>query len=123
VERRRRLLVAEDSVTTRTLVKSILEAESFEVTVAADGLEAWHVLQDKGADLVVSDIDMPRMDGFTLTEAIRGSKRLREIPIVLVTALESDKDKERGMNAGADAYLVKSAFDQRVLLETIRQLL
>ena len=122
-ERRRRLLVAEDSVTTRTLVKSILEAENFEVAVAADGLEAWHVLQDQEVDLVVSDIDMPRMDGFTLTEAIRSSKRLREVPIVLVTALESDKDKERGMNAGADAYLVKSAFDQRVLLETIRQLL
>jgi two-component system chemotaxis sensor kinase CheA len=122
-ERRRRLLVAEDSVTTRTLVKSILEAENFEVTVAVDGLEAWHLLQDQGADLVVSDIDMPRMDGFTLTEAIRGSKRLRDVPIVLVTALESDKDKERGLSVGADAYLLKSAFDQRVLLETIRQLL
>ncbi len=110
-------------MTTRTLVKSILEAENFEVTVAVDGLEAWHLLQDQGADLVVSDIDMPRMDGFTLTEAIRGSKRLRDVPIVLVTALESDKDKERGLSVGADAYLLKSAFDQRVLLETIRQLL
>ncbi len=122
-ERRKRLLVAEDSVTTRTLVKSILEAEGFDVAAAADGLEAWHVLQDQGADLVVSDVDMPRMDGFSLAEAIRGSKRLREIPIVLVTALESDKDKERGLSVGADAYLLKSAFDQRVLLETIRQLL
>jgi two-component system chemotaxis sensor kinase CheA len=122
-ERRKRLLVAEDSVTTRTLVKSILEASGYDVTAAADGLEAWHVLQDQGADLVVSDVDMPRMDGFTLAEAIRGSKRLREIPIVLVTALESEKDKERGLSVGADAYLLKSAFDQRVLLETIRQLL
>lgn len=122
-EQRRRLLVAEDSVTTRTLVKTILEGEGFEVAAAADGLEAWHLLQDRGADLVVSDIDMPRMDGFTLAEAIRGSKRLRDVPIVLVTALESDKDKERGMKVGADAYLLKSAFDQRVLLETIRQLL
>ena len=122
-ERRKRLLVAEDSVTTRTLVKSILEASGYDVAAAADGLEAWHVLQDQGADLVVSDIDMPHMDGFSLAEAIRGSKRLRQIPIVLVTALESDKDKERGLSVGADAYLVKSAFDQRVLLETIRQLL
>lgn len=122
-ERRGRLLVAEDSVTTRTLVKSILEAEGYDVTEAADGLDAWHLLQDKGADLVVSDIDMPRMDGFSLAEAIRGSKRLRDVPIVLVTALASEKDKERGLSVGADAYLLKSAFDQRLLLETIRQLL
>ena len=66
---------------------------------------------------------MPRMDGFSLAEAIRGSKRLRDLPIVLVTALDSERDKERGLAVGADAYLVKSAFDQRLLLETIGQLL
>ncbi|MEW6368586.1 MAG: response regulator [Acidobacteriota bacterium] len=120
---RKQLLVVEDSVTTRSLEKSILEASGYDVLVAADGAEAWQILQEKGADLVVADIEMPRMDGFALTEAIRGSKRFRDLPVVLVTALESDKDKARGIEVGADAYLLKSAFDQRDLLRTIAQLL
>jgi two-component system chemotaxis sensor kinase CheA len=122
-EDRRRLLVADDSVTTRSLEKSILEAAGYEVTAAVDGGEAWQLLQEKGADLVVADVEMPRMDGFALCEAIRGSKRFRELPVVLVTARESDRDKARGLEAGADAYLPKSTFDQRQLLETIAQLL
>lgn len=122
-ESRARLLVADDSVTTRSLLKSILEAAGFEVAAAADGAQAWDLLQEKGADLVVSDVDMPRMDGVALTEAIRASKRFRELPVVLVTALESERDRARGVEAGADAYLPKSAFDQRNLLETIAQLL
>jgi two-component system, chemotaxis family, sensor kinase CheA len=122
-EARRRLLLVEDSVTTRALEKSILEAAGFEVLIAANGEDAWHILQAQGADLVVTDVEMPRMDGFALTEAIRGSKRFREMPVILVTALESDKDKARGIEVGADAYLLKSGFNQQRLLETIGQLL
>jgi two-component system chemotaxis sensor kinase CheA len=118
----KRLVVVDDSVTTRTLEKSILEAAGYDVLVAVDGVEAWQLLQDKGADLVVADVEMPRMDGFALCETIRGSRRYRDLPVVLVTALASDKDKARGLEAGADAYLVKSAFDQRQLLETIARL-
>ena len=120
--KKRRLLVVDDSVTTRSLEKSILEAAGFEVLTAADGAEAWLVLQEKGADLVVSDVEMPRLDGFGLTEVIRGSKRFRELPAVLVTALETEKDKARGLEVGADAYLPKSTFDQTALLEAIKQL-
>jgi two-component system chemotaxis sensor kinase CheA len=120
---RRRLLLVEDSVTTRALEKSILEAAGFEVLAAANGEDAWHILQAQGADLVVTDVEMPRMDGFALTEAIRGSKRFRELPVILVTALESDQDKARGIEVGADAYLLKSGFNQQRLLETIGQLL
>ncbi|MBI2840451.1 MAG: response regulator [Acidobacteria bacterium] len=119
---RKLLLVVDDSVTTRSLEKSILEASGYDVLAAADGAEAWEILQERGADMVVSDIEMPRMDGFVLTEAIRGSKRFRDLPVVLVTALESEKDKARGIEVGADAYLLKSAFDQRDLLQTIAQL-
>ncbi|MGH7821770.1 MAG: response regulator, partial [Candidatus Binatia bacterium] len=122
-EARKRLLLVDDSVTTRSLEKSILEAAGYEVVVAADGAEAWRLIQEKGVDLVVADVEMPRMDGFALTEAIRASKRVGDLPVVLVTALESDKDKARGLEVGADAYLLKSAFDQRQLLETIAQLL
>lgn len=120
---RKRLLVVDDSVTTRTLVKSILEASGFDVLVATDGADAWQILQEKGADLVVADVDMPRMDGLALTETIRSSKRFRDLPVILVTALESEKDKARGIEVGADAYLLKSAFDQRDLLQTIAQFL
>ena len=122
-ERRKRLLLAEDSVTTRALERSILEAAGYEVTAVADGAEAWEELQVRGADLVVADVEMPRLDGIALTETIRASKRFRDLPVILVTAMESDRDKGRGNEAGADAYILKSTFDQRVLLETIGQLL
>src|SRR5262249_36880127 len=122
-EARKRVLLVDDSVTTRALEKSILEAAGYEVATAADGTAAWQVLQEHGADVIVSDVDMPGMDGVALTEAVRGSKRFRGLPVVLVTARGSDQDRTRGLEAGANAYLVKSAFDQKNLLETIAQLL
>jgi two-component system chemotaxis sensor kinase CheA len=121
--RKPRLLVVDDSVTTRTLEQSILEAAGYDVTVAADGVVAWGLLQERSFDLVVSDVDMPRMDGFELTEAIRGARALAELPVILVTARATEDDKARGLTAGANAYLVKSSFDQTKLLETITRLL
>jgi two-component system chemotaxis sensor kinase CheA len=118
-----RLLVAEDSMTTRMLMKSILEAHGYDVVLAVDGDDAWRKLQELPCDLLISDVDMPGRNGFDLTEAVRASPRLRSLPVVLLTARDSDEDKARGVRARADAYLVKSAFDQRHLLETIGQLL
>jgi two-component system, chemotaxis family, sensor kinase CheA len=120
---KKRILVVDDSLTTRALEKSILEAAGYDVTAVADGAVAWQTLQERGADLVVSDVDMPRMDGFALTEAVRGSERFRDLPVVLVTARETEADRTRGVEVRADAYLGKSAFDQKNLLETIAQLL
>ncbi|OJH41291.1 hybrid sensor histidine kinase/response regulator [Cystobacter ferrugineus] len=120
---RRRVLLADDSMTTRALEQSILEAAGYEVLVCSDGQEAWERLQTEGADALVSDVEMPRMDGFTLTEAVRNSPRFGRLPVVLVTARSSPEDKTRGLQVGASAYLVKSAFDQSHLLETLRQLL
>jgi two-component system chemotaxis sensor kinase CheA len=120
---KKRILLADDSVTTRSLERAILEAAGYEVFTAVDGEEAWRLLLERGADLVVSDVDMPRMDGFSLCEAVRASKRFRDLPLVLVTALESAADKARGAEAGADAYIVKSSFDRRGLLETVGALL
>ncbi len=118
---RKRVLLVEDSVTTRMLMRNILEAAGYAVEAASDGLQAWQILEDTGADLVVSDVDMPRMDGFALTETIRQSSRFRDLPVVLVTARDSDADRLRGMQAGANAYLVKTAFDQRNLIEAVAQ--
>jgi two-component system chemotaxis sensor kinase CheA len=91
--------------------------------VAADGAEALSVLRSQPIDLVVSDIEMPRVDGFALTTEIRRDERLRQIPVVLVTSLEAREHRERGVAVGADAYIVKSRFDQNQLLETISRLL
>ena len=120
---RQRIVLAEDSPTTRALEQSLLEAAGYEVVACADGAEAWERLQRIGADALVSDLEMPRMDGFELTEAVRASPRFSRLPVVLVTARARPEDKARGLQAGASAYLVKSAFDQTNLLETLRRLL
>ena len=123
VKTRTRLLVVDDSVTTRTLMKSILETANYNVTAAVDGQHAWECMQNDSFDLVVSDVEMPRMDGFELTSSIRGVATFNELPVILVTARGTDEDKARGIQVGANAYLVKSSFDQRNLLETIEQLI
>ncbi|CAB1369454.1 hybrid sensor histidine kinase/response regulator [Denitratisoma oestradiolicum] len=123
VEERKSLLVAEDSITSRMLLKGILEAAGYQVRTAVDGLDAYTQLRTEPADLLVSDVDMPRMSGFDLTARIRADKTLADLPVVLVTALESREDKERGAEAGANAYIVKSSFDQSNLLAVIRRLL
>ncbi len=120
---RHRILLADDSLTTRALEQSLLEAAGYEVLACADGQEAWERLQAHGADALVSDVEMPRMDGFALTEAVRGSPRFGRLPIVLVTARDKPEDKARGLRAGASAYVVKSAFDQSHLLDALGQLL
>lgn len=120
---RRRVLVADDSITTRTLEQSVLEAAGYRVALAFDGMNAWEQLERDGADVLVADVEMPRMDGFALCRRIRASAALARLPIVLVTGLASDADRARGLEAGADAYLVKSSFDQAGLLETLHQLI
>jgi len=124
--RRWRVLLADDSITTRTLEKHILENAGYEVFTAADGQEAWELIRssEEGlVDLVVSDINMPRMDGFVLTQSVKGNSQYAHVPIILVTSLDSPQDRLHGMEAGADAYIVKSTFDQRELLETIERLI
>ena len=118
-----RVLVVEDSVTARILLKNILETAGYEVRTAVDGIDAYALLKSEPFDLVVSDVDMPRMNGLDLTARIRADKKLAELPVVLVTALNSPADRERGIDAGANAYIVKSSFDQSNLLEVIGRLI
>jgi len=122
-DQRRRILVVDDSITTRTLEKNILEAAGYAVEVAINGQEALEVVKTKGIpDLMVVDIVMPLMNGFELTEKVKNDPQLSHIPIILVTSLDSPEDKVRGIEVGAEAYIVKSHFDQNNLLETIEQL-
>ncbi len=120
---KRSILVAEDSITSRMLLKEILESAGYAVSTAIDGEDAFSTLQKSNFDLVVSDVEMPRMNGFALTSRIRGDDRYTQLPVVLVTGLESQADRERGIDAGANAYVVKGSFDQSNLLETIRRLI
>jgi two-component system chemotaxis sensor kinase CheA len=118
----KRILVAEDSITSRMLLKGILEGAGFVVRTAVDGVDAFTALREEPFDLIVSDVEMPRMNGFDLAGRIRADKRLKELPVVLVSALESREQRERGIDAGANAYIVKSSFDQSNLLEAVRRL-
>lgn len=120
----RRILIVDDSITTRTLEKNILEAAGYTVQLAVDGQEALSTIATGGVpDLIVSDLVMPRMDGFELTQRIKDDPNMASVPVILVTSLDSPKDKARGIEIGADAYIVKSSFDQNNLLETIEQLI
>ncbi|HBA27278.1 MAG TPA: hybrid sensor histidine kinase/response regulator, partial [Nitrospinae bacterium] len=93
-----------------------------DVVTAIDGQDAILKLHEKNFDVIVSDVQMPNMDGLELTEKIKQDNRYSKIPVILVTAMESDEDKKRGMQVGADAYIVKSSFDQSNLLTTIKRL-
>lgn len=120
----KRILVVDDSITTRTLEKHILEAEGFIVQVATDGQEALSVIATSGLpDLLISDINMPRIDGFELTSRIKSDPRTSSLPVFLVSSLDSSEDKAHGIQVGADAYIVKSQFDQTNLLELIQQII
>ncbi|MBW2557907.1 MAG: response regulator [Deltaproteobacteria bacterium] len=119
---RKTVLVVEDSITSRMLLKNILETSGYLVKTAVDGIDGISQLKTEEFDAVVSDVDMPRMNGFNLTEKIRGDKKLARLPVVLVTALGSREDRERGIDVGANAYIVKNSFDQSNLLETLRRL-
>jgi two-component system chemotaxis sensor kinase CheA len=117
------VLVVEDSITARTLLKNILEGAGYLVRTAVDGIDALTMLKSEAVDLVVSDVDMPRLNGFELTGRIRGSREFADLPVVLVTSLDSREDRERGIDVGANAYIVKSSFDQSNLLTVVRQLI
>lgn len=120
--REKHVLVVEDSITARGLIKGILELAGYRVSTAVDGVDGYTQLRGGAFDIVVSDVEMPRMNGFDLTAKIRGDEKLSHLPVILVTALESREDRERGIDVGADAYIVKRSFEQSNLLEVMQRL-
>jgi two-component system chemotaxis sensor kinase CheA len=117
------ILVVDDSIATRTLEKTLLESAGFRVLTATDGYKALDILGTRQVELVISDIQMPNMDGIELTHAIKARPTLSHLPVVLVTSMGSSTDKARGMDAGADAYVVKKELTQAELIDTINQLI
>lgn len=117
------VLLVEDSIATRTQEKRILEAAGYEVVTAVDGLDGFNKLQTQHFDAVVSDVQMPHLDGLGLTARIRQHREYTELPVILVTTLASDEDRKRGADAGANAYITKSSFNQEMLLDTLERLI
>jgi CheY-like chemotaxis protein/chemotaxis signal transduction protein len=120
--RKPRVLVVEDSVGVRELERVILEGAGYQVETAVDGLDGASRLRDDPADLVLSDVEMPGMDGFDLTRTIRRTKGWENVPVVIMTSRGEDTARQAGLDAGASAYLLKSEFDQEQLVQTVRRL-
>jgi two-component system chemotaxis sensor kinase CheA len=114
-------LIVEDSLTTRELEKNILKSAGFQVDTAVDGIDAFNKIAEEKPDLIVTDIQMPRMDGFKMTEKLKQDTKYKNIPVVMVTALVKDEEKRRGIEVGADAYITKTSFNQAYLIEIIER--
>lgn len=122
-DRPRHILVVDDSLNTREIEKEVLESQGYQVTTAEDGLDGWQKAVGGGFDAVLTDVEMPRLDGFSLTAKLREHDAYRNTPVVIITSRQKEEDKRRGIQVGADAYIVKGDFDQSSLLDTLRDLL
>jgi two-component system chemotaxis sensor kinase CheA len=120
---KQRILVADDSLTARTMQRNVLTAAGYEVTQVVDGAEAWEALREEEFDLLVTDIQMPAIDGIELTRRVRADARLHDLPVILVTSLGRPEDIARGAESGADEYLVKGQYAQDELLQAVTRLL
>lgn len=120
---KKRVLIVDDSLTTRTLCANALEAAGYEAHTSNNGKNAWDRLQIEPFDAVISDIMMPKMDGFQLTEHIKKDKRLNHMPVILISSLDSADDKKHGLDVGANAYICKNEFDSIALIEKMELLL
>ncbi|PTX95981.1 hybrid sensor histidine kinase/response regulator [Spartobacteria bacterium LR76] len=118
-----RILVADDSLTVRELERKLLAGQGYEVDTAVDGADAWNALRSGKYDLLVTDIDMPRLDGIELVKLVRGSAQLRDLPVIVMSYKERDEDRARGLEAGADYYLTKSSYQDESILGAVRELL
>jgi two-component system sensor histidine kinase and response regulator WspE len=119
----RRILVVEDSITVREVERQMLLRAGYAVDTAVDGIDGWNAVQRGSYDLIVSDIDMPRMNGIDLTRRIRADARFARVPIVIVSYKDREEDRLAGMEAGASTYLTKGAFHDRTFLDTVADLL
>lgn len=120
---KKRILIVDDSLTTRSLCSNALEAAGFETKSVVDGKKAWQLMQNEAFDCVITDIVMPEMDGFELTKMIKDNKKYAHIPVIIVSLLHSKSDQQKGLEAGANAFIVKSEFDTRSLIELMESLL
>lgn len=120
---RRRVLVVDDSLTVRELERKLLESRGYSVEIAVDGMDGWNAVRTETFDLVISDVDMPRLDGIELTRLIKRDARLRHVPVMIVSYKDRDEDRRRGLEAGADYYLTKGSFHDETMLRAVDELI
>ena len=120
---RKRILVVDDSLTVRELQRKLLINRGYEVAVAVDGMDGWNALRAEHFDLLITDIDMPRMDGIELVTLLRRDNRLQSMPVMVVSYKDREEDRRRGLDAGADYYLAKASFHDDVLLDAVVELI
>lgn len=123
ISRTKRVLVVDDSITVREVERQLLLHRGYDVAVAVDGVDGWNKVRAEPFDLLVSDIDMPRMTGLQLVAAVRGEQRLKDLPVVIVSYKEREEDRLRGMEVGANCYLTKSAFHDNRFIEAVEDLI
>jgi two-component system sensor histidine kinase and response regulator WspE len=123
VEVAKRILVVDDSLTVRELERKLLSNHGYVVDVAIDGLDGWNAVHGGQYDLVVTDVDMPRLDGVELVRLIRKDERLKALPVMIVSYKDRDEDRQKGLEAGADYYLTKSSFHDETLLRAVSDLI
>jgi two-component system sensor histidine kinase and response regulator WspE len=122
-QQRKRILVIDDSLTVRELERKLLGKQGYEVEVAVDGLDGWNAVRTGQFDLVVTDIDMPRMDGIELVRLIKANANLSRLPVLIVSYKDREEDRQRGLDAGADYYLAKGSFHDETLLQAVVDLI
>ena len=120
---KKRVLVVDDSLTVRELERKLLAGRGYDVTIAVDGMDGWNAVRSDRFDLVITDIDMPRLDGIELVTLIRRDPHLRETPVMIVSYKDRAEDRQRGLDAGADYYLAKGSFHDQTLLDAVRDLI
>jgi two-component system sensor histidine kinase and response regulator WspE len=120
---KKRVLVVDDSLTVRELERKLLAGRGYDVTIAVDGMDGWNAVRSERFDLVITDIDMPRLDGIELVALIRRDPHLRDTPVMIVSYKDRAEDRQRGLDAGADYYLAKGSFHDQTLLDAVRDLI
>lgn len=120
---RKRVLVVDDSLTVRELERKLLVGRGYDVSVAVDGMDGWNALRAEDFDLLITDIDMPRMDGIELVTLLRRDTRLQSLPVMVVSYKDREEDRRRGLDAGADYYLAKASFHDDALLDAVVELI
>jgi two-component system sensor histidine kinase and response regulator WspE len=119
----KRVLVVDDSITVREVERNLLQSKGYSVEVAVDGMDGWNAARTSQYDLIVSDIDMPRMNGFDFVSMLKGDDRLREVPVIIVSYKDREEDRQRGLEVGADYYLTKGSFHDDSLVDAVMDLI
>jgi two-component system sensor histidine kinase and response regulator WspE len=122
-KKKKRILIVDDSLTVRELERKILDGHGYDIETAVNGHDGWNAAHTQRFDLIITDVDMPRMDGIELVSLIKNDPALKSLPVMIISYKDREEDRQRGLEAGADYYLTKSSFHDQALLTAVRDLI